>query len=213
MIPALNEAATIGLVTEEAKRVAKMVIVVNDGSTDATASLAKKAGALVINHGTLRGYDAALAAGLNEAFRLGAKAAVTCDADHQHRIVDLIRVAEPVCAGKLDFCGGFRLRYNRRIEAALGLPARVFFGTRDPFCGLKCYGRLLFNRFGPFPAELNVGTLPLLWLRQEGVRSEFLEIQTEARVDEPRFGGSLRASVKLTIAFLKTLRQLSSIKR
>lgn len=205
VIPALNEIATIGGVVSALHGVAERVIVVDDGSTDGTGTAATAAGAMVIRHDHPLGYDHALSDGLNEAFRLGALAAVTTDADGQHRFDDVCRVSRPVLAGECVFCGGVRDRYNRYIEALFGLVARPLYGTRDPFCGLKCYHRALFEQCGPFPVNLNIGSLPLVWIRRNRLPFQFVPITSGVRHDQPRFGATLAANKKLAAAFLRTL--------
>lgn len=206
VIPALNECVTIGEVVSRAATVADRVIVVDDGSRDGTGEVAHAAGAHVIRHDAPRGYDCAIAEGLNAAFHLGAVAAVTLDADGQHRIEDVSRIAEPVMRGDVQFCGGVRDVYNRPIEALLGLIAGPLYGTRDPFCGLKCYHRQLFEQCGPFPTAMHVGTLPFAWIRRHRLPFRFLPIHVQRRADQPRFGSMVRASLKLAGAFLRTLR-------
>ena len=205
VIPALNEGATIGQVVTEALKAAERVLVVDDGSTDGTGDRARRAGASVLRHERPGGYDGAIADGINAAFREGARAVITLDADGQHRIEDLRRIALPVLAGEVLYCGGMRDRYNRPVEAILGLIAGPLYGTRDPFCGLKCYHRDLFHRCGSFPATLHVGTLPLVWLRRLRLPHRFMSIHVHPREDHPRFGSLIRASLKLLGAFLGTL--------
>jgi glycosyltransferase involved in cell wall biosynthesis len=205
VIPALNEAATIGEVVARALEAAGGVIVVDDGSTDGTGELARGAGARVIRHETPGGYDAAVSEGLNAAFAMGAVAAVTLDADGQHRIDDMIRIAAPVVSGEADFCAGVRDRFNRPIEAVIGLLSAVVYGTKDPFCGLKCYHRKLYDSRGPFPPSLNIQTLPLGWVRKDRLRHHFEPIIVKPRLDQPRFGPMIRASLRLLAAFLRTL--------
>lgn len=209
VIPAKNEAATIASVVTAAVRRGLAVLVVDDGSTDGTGPAAKAAGAWVLRKEASQGYDPAIADGLNQAFRDGAGAAVTCDADGQHRLEDLVRVAEPVLAGKADLAAGVRDHYNRAIERAVGWYARRLLGTRDPFCGLKCYSQSFHRACGPFPQALNVGSLPLAWARNRGLRTCFLPIQCPRRLDRPRFGPLWHASVRLARAFLATLRACS----
>ncbi len=206
VIPALNEGATISRIVMAAREVAERVLVVDDGSTDGTGEAARAVGAAVLRHEKPEGYDGAISDGLNEAFRQGAQAAITIDADGQHRIEDLSRIAAPVLDGEVLYCGGVRDHYNRSVEAIVGLVARPLYGTKDPFCGLKCYHKDLFSRCGPFPASLQVGTLPLVWLRREKLPHRFLLIQVQPRMDQPRFGAMFRASLKLAAAFLRTLR-------
>jgi glycosyltransferase involved in cell wall biosynthesis len=84
VIPCWNEAATIGPLVGRARAQVPTVIVVDDGSTDATAGVARAAGASVACHGCRRGKGAALRTGLEHAWRLGARWAVTLDGDGQH---------------------------------------------------------------------------------------------------------------------------------
>jgi glycosyltransferase involved in cell wall biosynthesis len=204
VIPAKDEAATIGRVVQEAVACGFAVLVVDDGSTDGTGPRAEACGARVLRNPSSLGYDPAIAGGINSAFAAGALAVATCDADGQHRMEDVVRVAAPVLAGQADLAAGIRDRYNRPVEWLVGLFSRHLFGTRDPFCGLKCYARSLHQRCGPFPAELNIGSLPLAWARNLGARPVFLPIRCPRRADRPRFGTALRANLRLARAFLRT---------
>jgi glycosyltransferase involved in cell wall biosynthesis len=98
LVPAYQASRTIGeLVTELARcwpdREAP-IVVVDDGSTDGTRELARAAGAHVLVHPTNRGKGAALRTALAEAYRLGAKLAVSVDADGQHPATEAARLAE-----------------------------------------------------------------------------------------------------------------------
>src|SRR5829696_4912471 len=68
------------------------VLVVDDGSSDATARVAEQAGGTLIVHDRNRGKGAALKSGLFRARALGAKVAVTVDADGQHPASEAMRV-------------------------------------------------------------------------------------------------------------------------
>ncbi|SFL65310.1 Glycosyl transferase family 2 [Halogranum rubrum] len=83
-IPAYNEAQTIGDVVRRAKPFTDEVIVVDDGSSDSTVSVAREAGATVVEHVENRGYGAALRTAFREAYRRNATQLVTLDADGQH---------------------------------------------------------------------------------------------------------------------------------
>lgn len=84
VIPAWNEALTLGPLVVRARAHAAQVIVVDDGSTDATAEVARRAGAAVIRHCANLGKGAALRTGLLAAWNQGFRWAVTLDADGQH---------------------------------------------------------------------------------------------------------------------------------
>jgi glycosyltransferase involved in cell wall biosynthesis len=83
LIPGFNEAPRIGAVIETASAHLP-VIVVDDGSTDATAEVARTAGATVIEQRPNQGKGAALRAGFRQAVDDGAEAILTLDADGQH---------------------------------------------------------------------------------------------------------------------------------
>src|SRR5215467_987674 len=87
-IPAFNEAAAIRrVVTEIPSSVRGMpvtTVVVDDGSTDATAEIAQSSGACVIRHFANLGVGAATQTGLQAAQLLDADFVVTMDADGQH---------------------------------------------------------------------------------------------------------------------------------
>ena len=91
VIPVFNEAATIGGVTAGAARHAP-VIVVDDGSTDAGAAIARSAGADVLRHPRRLGKGQALRTGLAAARQRGASHVVTLDGDGQHAPEDVPRL-------------------------------------------------------------------------------------------------------------------------
>lgn len=106
-IPAFNEEKTIGSVVALARRHGR-VFVIDDGSTDRTASVAEAAGATVERHGKNRGYGAALKTAFSIAKRTAADAFVFLDADFQHDPLEIPRVASPVLSGKADVALGSR---------------------------------------------------------------------------------------------------------
>src|SRR5712671_4459605 len=89
VIPCLNEARMIGPLVTSIRATLPVVIVVDDGSTDDTESLAKAAGASVIRHGTPHGKGAALIAGMKDAHSRGFTHALTMDGDGQHAPADI----------------------------------------------------------------------------------------------------------------------------
>jgi glycosyltransferase involved in cell wall biosynthesis len=86
IIPALNEAVTISGVVTQAKALDYTVLVVDDGSTDATAENAIAAGALVLQLPINLGVGGALRAGFRFAVDYGYTSVVQVDADGQHPV-------------------------------------------------------------------------------------------------------------------------------
>ena len=88
LVPAHDEAARISDVVAVARRHVP-VLVVDDGSTDATADLAERAGAAILRQTPNRGKGAALRAGFAAALEDGAEAVITLDGDGQHDPVEI----------------------------------------------------------------------------------------------------------------------------
>jgi len=94
LIPAYNEARTIGQVVSEARKIISSVVVVDDGSQDATAQIAQDSGALVLKHQINSGKGAALRTGFQYALDHGYDAVITMDSDGQHDVDDIPRFLE-----------------------------------------------------------------------------------------------------------------------
>src|SRR5512138_2338582 len=120
VIPALDEAAVIGSVIARIPRdLVDQVIVVDNGSRDATARVAEAAGARVVTE-PRRGYGAACWAGVR-ALADGTDVAIFLDGDGSQRPEELPRVLEPVRRGEADLVLGMRtLMTGHPVHAALG---------------------------------------------------------------------------------------------
>jgi glycosyltransferase involved in cell wall biosynthesis len=91
VIPAYNEAPRVGAVVL-AVRDLLPVLVVDDGSTDRTAEVARETGAEVVEQRPNQGKGAALRSGFRQALAIGADAILTLDADGQHAPADVPRL-------------------------------------------------------------------------------------------------------------------------
>jgi glycosyltransferase involved in cell wall biosynthesis len=98
VIPALNEAEDIGSVIEQVRSESHIdVLVIDDGSTDATAAIARLSGATVLRPPLWQGAWGAIQTGIRYAMRHGYSGVVTMDADGQHEpayLAQLIRAAK-----------------------------------------------------------------------------------------------------------------------
>lgn len=113
LIPALNEGASLGdvlgRIPKKAGGLACETIVIDDGSTDDTARVARSSGAKVVSHAMNRGGGAALATGYELARANRLPYVVTIDADGQYRPEEIPAVLEPVLKGEADLVAGSRL--------------------------------------------------------------------------------------------------------
>lgn len=99
VIPAFNEELTIGSVVLKTRKYVDEVIVVDDGSSDTTAEVARLAGAVVVRNEINRGKANALKRGFEELKGRDLSAVVILDADGQHEPQEIPKILEPVLRG------------------------------------------------------------------------------------------------------------------
>jgi hypothetical protein len=113
VIPAYDEAdnlpAVLGETPAECSGLRVVPIVIADGCTDATETVARVLGAVVIRRDLRRGSGAAIRLGYQAALRFGARVVVTIDGDGQHDPREMPRLVEPILAGGADMVQGSRV--------------------------------------------------------------------------------------------------------
>jgi len=144
IVPALNEAAVVGdLVRRTPRDVIAEVIVVDNGSTDATAAVARDAGARVVSE-PRRGYGAACFAGVI-ALPPDADVAVFLDGDGSQRPEEIPLVLDPVVDRRADLALGARNLMGRH-------PVHAAAGTRLVARFVAWRWRVPITDFGPLRA-------------------------------------------------------------
>lgn len=113
-MPAYNEEKYIGSIVLQAQEYTSKVIVVDDGSTDRTAKIAKLAGATVIQHGENRGYGAAVQSILSEVKKNPLDILVLLDADSQHNPDEIPILTKAISEG-YDLAIGSRKVHRENI--------------------------------------------------------------------------------------------------
>ncbi len=151
IVPAYNEAARIALTLQTLLPLYPNVVVIDDGSRDATRQAAHEAGAWVLRHEVNSGQGAALQTGIDFALLQGAEYIVTFDADGQHDPEDIAKLLAPLMEGKAEVALGSRFlgqTVNMPTTRKLILKAGVLF-TRivsnikvtDAHNGLRAFTR------------------------------------------------------------------------
>jgi glycosyltransferase involved in cell wall biosynthesis len=209
ILPALNEAAMVGdLIRRTPRNLIAEVIVVDNGSIDATAVVAREAGARVVSEET-RGYGAACFAGVT-ALPPDTDVAVFLDADGSQRPEEIPLVLNPILAGRADLVLGARRlagRHPRHAAAGTRLVARyVAWRWRVPitdFGPLRAIRADLLRRldmrdraFG-WPVEMVVKTAA------NGAR--ILEVpvsHTPRQAGRSKVSGTVRGTLRAGYAFL-----------
>lgn len=200
VIPALNESATIKFVVEAAVRYG-VPIVVDDGSTDNTAILAKMAGAVVVSHESNRGYDAALNSGFKKAAALGSEVIITVDADGQHDPSLIQKFIDSIDTGA-DVVVGIRSRKQRFAEHVFALYAGFRFGIKDPLCGMKAYRTAVHEALGHFDSYGSIGTELIIFAAKKGFRFSQIPFTVRERKGQSRFGQIFTGNYKIFRALL-----------
>jgi len=113
VIAAYQEQAMVGRVVSDVRAMFPNVVVVDDGSADASGRRAAEEGAHVLRHAINRGQGAALQTGIAYALRQGAEIVATFDADGQHDPRDLPYLIHPISEGRADFVLGSRFMAGR----------------------------------------------------------------------------------------------------
>jgi glycosyltransferase involved in cell wall biosynthesis len=211
-IPAWNEEASV---TEVIADVGKAlpdadVLVVDDGSTDATAERAREAGALVASLPFNQGLGAALQTGYLYALRHGYDACAHLDADGQHPPEEVARLLEEVTADRADLVIGSRYHaagqpgsgdYKPTFSRRVGTSVFRFFltlATRQRFTdttsGMRAANRrvmALFSRhYSPDFAEIESLQLAV----RQGLRVEEVPVRMLERTGGSSFLTPLRSA-------------------
>ena len=114
IIPCFNESRTIQEVISKTKPHVDIVLVIDDGSSDQTATIAQKNGAIVIKHDHNMGKGAAIHTGFCYASTHDFDLVVTIDGDGQHNPDEIPHLFDPIIKGSSDISLGFRS--GRRTE-------------------------------------------------------------------------------------------------
>jgi len=198
-IPVYNEEQSITSVLNETHKYTQDVLVVNDGSTDETASLI--AGENVVTHDFNIGYGGAI----NTAFRYAQNheydVLITLDADGQHRPNmipkfvaamkdnDIVSGSRYLDCDRTDVAPESRRKINQEITAWFN--QKFGWNTTDSFCGMKAYSVSALSKFRV--TELGYAGLLQIWMQAAvlGLKIEELSVPL-IYFDTPRsFGVSL----------------------
>ena len=220
VIPALDEEAIIGEVVTSIRRSLDpgadvRIIVVDNGSTDATAAMARAAGAVVVAEPT-RGYGRACAAGVAAA--LGAEVIVLLDGDGADDPADLAAILAPIWNGEADLVVGVRARRERGA-----LTLHQAWGNGVAALAIRVLYRARVRDLGPFRAirrqhlvDLEMAEMTYGWSTEMLVkclrarlRYREVEVNYRRRTGVSKVGGTVAGSVRAGASILRTVARYS----
>ena len=204
------------------------VLVIDDGSTDRTAEIAREHGCDVISFDSNRGLPAAIAAGYQYALDQGYELCGRIDADGQHPVEELARLLERVRSGECDVAVGSRFasgdgfapyRYRpsgpRRFGTAL-LRRSMRVVLRRPFLDATSGMYAANAKALPVLAQPYTSTAPevqaILRLNEAGLRVEEVPVNMRERTSgESKLQG--RKAVMVVLTIVGTLLALDRFRR
>lgn len=207
IIPALNEQETIADVVREIPReISEEVIVVDNGSTDATAERAVEAGARVVTE-VRRGYGRACATGVS-ALPEECEIVVFLDGDGSDSPELMSRLTQPIAEGKYDFVIGSRTRGEREAGSMnfqqliagrmAGVLLHLLYGVRyTDMCPFRAIRRDALDHLGM--SEMTYGWNLEMQMRAARAKLRILEVPVNHR---RRAGGTSKVSGTVRGTFL-----------
>ena len=215
VMPARNEEVSIGLVLEEIPRhLVDEVIVVDNGSTDRTAEVARLHGATVVQEPT-PGYGAACLAGIARVAS-PSNVIVILDADHSDYPEDLPALLAPIASGEADLAIGSRTRGGAEPGA---LPWNQRFGNRLACALMRSLYGVRPTDMGPFRA-IRRDALDALAMRDrtfgwnvemhakaviEGLSIVEVPVRYRKRVGQSKISGTVRGTIRAGTKIIATI--------
>ena len=185
MIGLIKKEKNIASIITKLNKIADSVVVCDDGSTDLTSDIAKKMGAIMINHEKNLGYGGAIRSIFLKAKEMDGDILVTFDADGQHRIEDIKNVIEPIINQKADLVIGSRFLDENEKEVPqyrkVGIKvitkitnASINEQLTDSQSGFRAYSKKVVNELNP--TELGMGISTEILIKASSKNFKILEV-------------------------------------
>jgi hypothetical protein len=216
VIPALNEEGSIGLVLADLPReLIREIVVVDNGSSDRTADIARAGGAVVLRE-PQRGYGRACLTGLSYLSANPPKVVCFIDGDFSDHPDELPKVVGPILRGEADLVVGSRTRGG--AESGALLPQARFGNALACFLIRRLYG-VEYSDLGPFRAiswealerlemqDINFGWTVEMQVKaaRRGLRAEEVPVRYRKRVGVSKITGTISGTVRAGYKILYTI--------
>ena len=190
-IPAYNEEKNIAKIIVQLKKVADQIIVCDDGSTDLTSRIAESLGAIVIKHPKNLGYGSAIRSIFLKSREINSEVLVTIDADGQHKIEDIEKVAKPVVDGRADVSIGSRFldkhdNAPKYRKLGINIITKVTNSSlsekiTDSQSGFRAYNNKVLQALTPSDSGMGISTEILI--KSSNLGFKIAEVPTEIQYE------------------------------
>ena len=219
IIPARNEESSIALVLQEIpEAINARVVVVDNGSSDATASIARELGAFVL-HESIPGYGRVMSRGIGFFEDSPVDIIVFLDGDYSDYPQEMLKLIEPIVNNKFDMVVSTRLNplYDKK-----SLPFHVVWGNRLVVFFMNLLFRTNHTDLGPFRAirydrllQLKMQDSDYGWTVEMQVRAKLedlkvmeLPVKYRLRIGKSKISGTLKGSAVAGYKMFYTLIKL-----
>lgn len=215
VVPAFNESLSIQFVKNDLEKSRMNFVLIDDGSTDQTYSLAKRLSINVLRHPFNMGIGATIQTGFKYAIEHGISVVIQYDGDFQHRADQIPNILLPVLKNECDIAigsrvleGSYRFPFFRRLGSKwFSHLIWCLTGVRitDPTSGFRAYGKNAIKLFAKYYPEdfPEVEAIMLAYKK----RLKIIEVPAKMRYrlkgeSSINFANSIYYMLKVTLALL-----------
>ncbi|WP_088229004.1 glycosyltransferase family 2 protein [Desulfosporosinus sp. FKB] len=195
IVPALNEARNIGAVVDNLKKVSSWldVLVIDDGSTDQTAEVARSHGANVISLPVNLGIGGAVQTGFLYAVKNHYDVALQVDGDGQHRAEEIQKLIEPILRDRADVTIGSRFLSKTAYKSSWSRRMGIYLLSKtiqsvvrrkytDPTSGFRAYNQKALRMVSAHYSTDYPEPDAIVTLIKNGVRVIEVSVEMDARI-------------------------------
>ena len=214
LIPAYNEANSISKVIKELpKDITDEIVVIDNGSTDATKAVAAQSGARVVEE-KKRGYGSCCLKGLASIAKTDI--VVILDADHSDYPGQITRLLKPIADGEADFVIGSRIMGKSQPGS---IAPQAYWGNKLSVFLIRLFFRHRFTDMGPFRAirfkaikRLNMTDKNYGWNAEmqikgikKGLKIKEVPVDYRKRIGVSKISGTLRGTLMAGTKIILTI--------
>ncbi len=214
-MPAYNEERSIARMVLGCKKQVDQVVVVDDGSSDATAEIAEALGAYVVRHETNGGYGAALRTCFETARKLDADKMVIIDSDGQHDPAEIPKLLRPLNNGAdlvigSRFCNGngknipaYRKVGMKVLDVATNTAGGIH--VTDTQSGFRAYGKRAIESIRIGDDGMSAGSEILLQIKDNKLKVAEVEIHCSYDVERASTENPVSHGVRVLLNLLQDM--------